>query len=78
MITKYFANVAVKFNPFSPGGVSARLFLSRVPSSAKLETKVLTANSKEKPEIQVTFKDKTVMTADPNTIKLAIKEAISD
>ncbi|KAK6205060.1 mitochondrial 54S ribosomal protein YmL44 [Scheffersomyces amazonensis] len=92
MITKYFTNVSVKFDPFSKGGRSARLFLARVPHSAKLETKVLTANSKDHQEISVTFKDKHIMKADPSKMKiddlrdyfdsysrkLVIKDAISD
>ncbi|KAK6459051.1 mitochondrial 54S ribosomal protein YmL44 [Scheffersomyces xylosifermentans] len=92
MITKYFANVAVKFDPFTTGGRAARLFLARVPSSAKIEYKVLPKNSTIKPEIQVTFKDKFVMKADPSEMnindlrdyfnthsrKLAIKDAISE
>lgn len=92
MITKYFANVAVKFDPFSAGGRAARLFLARVPLSAKIDYKVLPKESTDKPEIKVTFKDKFVMEADPSEMnindlrdhfnthsrKLAIKDAISE
>lgn len=70
MITKYFANVLVKFNPFSNAGKSARLFLSRVPTGTKIDCKVLTKPS-DIQEIKVTFKDKHVMTANPATMRLA-------
>lgn len=92
MITKYFATVTVKFNPFVASGRSARLFLSRVPSTSKINCKVLTNNTTEVPLIEVTFKDKHVMKADPETMnisdlanyfnthsrKLAIQDAIKD
>mmetsp|Transcript_6961 Transcript_6961/g.6930 ORF Transcript_6961/g.6930 Transcript_6961/m.6930 type:complete len:99 (+) Transcript_6961:1967-2263(+) len=98
MITKYFTKVSVKFDPFTPSSRSARLFLSRIPPSmkgaCKIDYKVLTAScpASEKPVVEVTFKDKHVMQADPETMnfkdlsihfdshsrQLAIKEAISD
>ncbi|EGV66516.1 hypothetical protein CANTEDRAFT_112239 [Yamadazyma tenuis ATCC 10573] len=96
MITKYFNKVTVKFNPFTPGAKPARLFLSRIPTSLKaqctVDHQVLTAASKEKPIVQVTFKDKHTMSVDPETTsfvdlsnhfdnhsrKLAIQEAISE
>ncbi|ODV80035.1 uncharacterized protein CANTADRAFT_225516 [Suhomyces tanzawaensis NRRL Y-17324] len=92
MITKYFTNVVVKFDPFTAGGRSARLFLARVPSSAKISCKVLTKTSTDKPSIEVTFRDKNVMKADPvnmnitelreyfdtHSRKLAIQDAIKE
>lgn len=98
MITKYFTKVSVKFNPFGPSARPARLLLSTIPLSmrgtCKIDFKVLTANSpaKDKPIIEVTFKDKAVMKADPETMnfqevsdlfdahsrKLALKDAISE
>lgn len=96
MITKYFTKVSVKFNPFTPGAKPARLFLSRIPTSLKpqcaVDYKVLTELSKEKPVVEVTFKDKHKMEVDPEKVnfvelsnhfdshsrKLAIKDAITE
>lgn len=96
MITKYFTKVSVKFNPFTTGAKPARLFLSRIPTSLKaqctVDYKVLTESSKEKPTVEVTFKDKHKMQVDPETMnfvelsnhfdghsrKLAIKDAITE
>lgn len=98
MITKYFTRVSVKFDPFSASAKPTRLLLSTIPLSmratCKIDFKVLTASSaaKEKPLIEVTFKDKVVMNADPQTMsfqditdhfnthsrKLALKDAISE
>lgn len=69
MITKYFANVLVRFNPFSPAAKSSRLFLARVPASAKLNYKILDKET-DIPEIKVEFKDKHVMTANPAEMSL--------
>lgn len=91
MITKYFSNVMIRFNPFSVGGKPTRLFLQRVPQGTKIDCKVITKPS-DKQEIKVTFKDKHVMTIDPSTMnfndladyfdahsrKLAIKDSIQD
>lgn len=91
MITKYFANVLVKFNPFSMGAKSARIFLSRMPPTAKIDFKLLN-NPSDQQEIKVAFKDKHVMTVDPSTMtvadlgdyfdshsrKLAIKDSIQE
>ncbi|RLV95499.1 hypothetical protein JA1_000989 [Spathaspora sp. JA1] len=60
-------NVLVKFDAFGVGARNARIFLSQVPSTAKVECKVLTPNSKDEQQIKVTFKDKHVMTIDPTT-----------
>ncbi|CAK7893927.1 54S ribosomal protein L44, mitochondrial [[Candida] anglica] len=81
MITKYFTKVTVKFDPFAPSARPARLFLARIPPSLKgqctVNHKILTATSPstEKPTIEVTFKDKEVLKADPT--KLDIKELIA-
>lgn len=97
MITKYFTRVTVKFDPFASSAKTARLFLSRVPlgpGKCKIDYKVLTAQSpaSDKPVVEVTYKDKFVLAADPATMtfkelsahfdahsrQLAIKDAISD
>lgn len=71
MITKYFTKVTVKFDPFSPAARPARLFLSRIPPSLKgqcqINHKILTSSSpaSEQPIIEVTYKDKHIMKADP-------------
>lgn len=98
MITKYFTKISVKFDPFKASARPARLFLSHIPASLKLtctiDYKVLGHKSpaSEKPIIKVTFKDKHVMEADPQTMtfaevlshfnahsrKLALKDAISE
>lgn len=94
MITKYFTKVAVKFDPFAASAKPVRLFLARIPSQQKsgcaVDFKILSGD--EKPYVSVTFKDKHVMDADPETMsfqdirehfdqhsrKLALKAAISD
>ncbi|KAI5954552.1 MRPL44 [Candida jiufengensis] len=93
MITKYFTNVSIKFNPFTPGAKSARIFLSRMPSTTKIDYKVLNGDSKDQQqEIKIVFKDKHVMKADPSEMnvadltdyfnshsrKLAIKDSIQE
>lgn len=96
MITKYFTRVSVKFDPFASSAKPVRLFLSRIPlslkGSCKVDFKVLTPTSQERPDIEVTFKDKHMLKADPNVMsfkdlathfdghsrKLAINEAISE
>lgn len=96
MIIKYFTKVTVRFHPFTPGAKPARLFLSRLPSAIKsqcvIDYKVLSGTTKEKPIIEVVFKDKHKMNIDPETAnivevanhfdshsrKLAIKDAISE
>lgn len=67
LITKYITKATVRFDPFGTLAASARSFLSRVPSSAKVDLRVLNAQLKEAPLIEVTFKDKHVMKADPLT-----------
>lgn len=96
MITKYFTRVSVRFDPFASSAKPARLFLSRIPlslkGSCKVDFRVLTPSSQEKPGIEVTFKDKHTLKADPAVMsfkdvathfdshsrKLAINEAISE
>ena len=59
MITKYFQKVAVRFDPFGPGGKTARLFLASIPLSLKgscaVSFETLTKGSTKKPLVQVTF-----------------------
>lgn len=75
MITKYFTKISVKFNPFGPEARSARSVLSQIPPSMKgacqIDLELLNANSKNKPFVQVTFKDNTVMSGNPAKLKLA-------
>jgi len=51
MITRFLTDVRAKFNPFSPRGKTARLFLALLPpnarSSMKIETQILSRHSKE-------------------------------
>lgn len=98
MITKYFTKVTVKFDPFTASAKPARLFLSRIPAALRatcaVDFKVLTSASaaSEKPIVEVTFKDKHSMKADPREMtfkemsehfdshsrKLKIQESISE
>ncbi|RCK59177.1 54S ribosomal protein L44, mitochondrial [Candida viswanathii] len=91
MITKYFTHAVVRFHPFTEGARPARIFLQRLPSSTKIDCKVVTKPT-DKQEIKVTFKDKHVMSVDPTTMnfedmtdyfnvhsrKLRIQDAIQD
>lgn len=70
MITKYINSVKVKFNPFHNSGKASRLFLARMPQLVKIDCKVLPNTSTEKPSIEVIFKDKHVIKANPETMKL--------
>ncbi|QPG73594.1 hypothetical protein FOA43_000906 [Brettanomyces nanus] len=69
MITKYFTNVVVKFNPFGPEARAARSVLSEIPpklrTQCKVDLEVLTKNSTNNPLVEVTFKDKTIMKGNP-------------
>ncbi|QLL32637.1 hypothetical protein HG536_0D01590 [Torulaspora globosa] len=72
MITKYFAKVVVKFNPFGKEAKTARLLLSSIPPAQRLQgtqiqTEVLTAQSNKSPIVRITFKDKHEMELDPST-----------
>ncbi|CAI5755894.1 unnamed protein product [Candida verbasci] len=69
MITKYFQSVNVKFNPFQSNNKASRLFLAKIPSTSKIEYKVLNS-SDSKPEVKVTFKDKHSIIVDPTNMKL--------
>ncbi|KAF6009350.1 hypothetical protein HII13_003426 [Brettanomyces bruxellensis] len=69
MITKYFTKIIVKFDPFGSEARTARTMLSLIPpklrSTCDVNLEVLTKSSKNKPLIEVTFKDKTIMKGDP-------------
>ncbi|KGK36316.1 hypothetical protein BOH78_2012 [Pichia kudriavzevii] len=75
MITKYFTNVTVKFNPFGKEARCARSILSQIPPSLKntcqVKLELINGSSKKQPIVQVTFKDNTVMGGDPRKLKLA-------
>mgnify|MGYP003362717982 CR=1 FL=1 len=74
MITKYFTKVIVKFDPFGPEARTARTMLSLIPpklhATCDVNLEVLTKSSKNRPLIEVTFKDKTVMKGDPKSMRM--------
>jgi large subunit ribosomal protein L53 len=59
MITKFLTEVTTKFNPFSPGARSARLFLSLLPPDARhtmtINTTLLPKTSREPSSLSVKF-----------------------
>lgn len=75
MITKYFTNVVVKFNPFGAEARSARSVLSQIPPALKgicnVNVELLDETSKKEPIVEVTFKDKTKMAGSPLEMGLA-------
>ncbi|KAG0680094.1 39S ribosomal protein L44, mitochondrial [Pichia californica] len=75
MITKYFTQVCIKFNPFGPEARCARSVLSQIPPSmkgaCKIDLELLSKDSKKEPFVQVTFKDSTVMNGNPAELTLA-------
>ncbi|GMM28227.1 mitochondrial 54S ribosomal protein YmL44 [Martiniozyma asiatica (nom. inval.)] len=75
MITKYFTNVVVKFNPFGTEARCARSVLSQIPpalkASCKVDLELLNEDSTKEPLVEVTFKDKTKMSGNPKTFTLA-------
>ncbi|GME74893.1 unnamed protein product [[Candida] boidinii] len=74
MITKYFTKVVVRFNPFGTEARAARNFLAQIPPTLRgtcaIEYEVLNSQSKNKPIVQVYFKDKEFMEADPTKLSL--------
>ncbi len=54
MITSYFTNVSVRFNPFSPNSRSSKLFLSMLPRKG---TKIQTSIANAPAHVAITFKD---------------------
>lgn len=75
MITKYFTKLTVRFNPFGSEARCARSILSQIPPSlnatCKVNLELLNSKSKNKAFIEVTFKDNTVMSGNPKTMKYA-------
>ncbi|GMM46639.1 mitochondrial 54S ribosomal protein YmL44 [Pichia kluyveri] len=75
MITKYFTNVTVRFNPFGKEARCARAVLSQIPPSLKTSCKInlelLNDQSTKKPFVEVVFKDKTTMSGNPGELALA-------
>lgn len=60
MITRFLTDVSVKFNPFSKGSKSARIFLSLIPPEARangmnIQSKMLPRDSKEPATLGVKF-----------------------
>lgn len=60
MMTRFITEVNTKFNPFSAGSRSARLFLTNLPPSARsqgvsITTKLLPRTASEKTSLQVKF-----------------------
>ncbi|ODV90169.1 hypothetical protein CANCADRAFT_24445 [Tortispora caseinolytica NRRL Y-17796] len=70
MITKYFSQVTVKFDPFRNSGKAMRLFISQIPAStrqhAKVTYTVLPKGSTEPGLVDITFKDKHRVTLNPD------------
>lgn len=74
MITKYFSKVVVKFNPVGKENKVARVFLSSIPpkmrGACKITNQLIYGESAVKPVIQVTFKDKHFIEADPTKLNI--------
>ncbi|KAH7329007.1 39S ribosomal protein L53/MRP-L53-domain-containing protein [Stachybotrys elegans] len=69
MITKFMTEISVKFNPFAPCAKPARLFLTRIPPTARangtvIRSAVLPQSSSETSSVWVKFKDGKEMTFD--------------
>ncbi|KAK3341599.1 39S ribosomal protein L53/MRP-L53-domain-containing protein [Lasiosphaeria hispida] len=62
MITHFITNVSTRFNPFSAGAKSARLFLTSLPPSARangmsIVTELLPRTSTAASTLHIKFKD---------------------
>lgn len=60
MMTRFITEVNTKFNPFSVGSRSARLFLTNIPPAARsqgvsINTKLLPRMATEKTSLQIKF-----------------------
>ncbi|KAF2403849.1 mitochondrial ribosomal protein L44 [Trichodelitschia bisporula] len=74
MITRYLASVTTKFNPFTPGAKTARVFLANLPPNARqnmqINTTVLPRASVEPATLDIKFKDGKEMTIDLEKMKI--------
>lgn len=71
MITKFFTNVLIRFNPFGPDAKAARSILSQIPpalAGCDVKLELLTPTSAKKPTVEITFRDKQVLQGDPTTM----------
>lgn len=67
MITKYFKTVALKVPPVGHATKVGRVFMANLPPRARANVKVdfkLLDNTNQTPELKVTYKDGTTITAD--------------
>ncbi|EPE08951.1 mitochondrial ribosomal protein l44 [Ophiostoma piceae UAMH 11346] len=69
MLTRFITEVSTRFNPFSVGSKSARLFLTQLPPNVRKQgmlvtTQLLPRTSADKSSLIVKFKDGKVMDID--------------
>lgn len=67
MITKYFKSVVLRIPPMGHATKVGRVFMANLPPRARAEVKVdlkLLDSNAEKPELKVTYKDGTTISAD--------------
>ncbi|KAJ4297209.1 39S ribosomal protein L44, mitochondrial [Collariella sp. IMI 366227] len=69
MITRFITEIKTRFNPFSAGSKSARLFISSLPPTARssgmaISTQLLPRNSTAPSTLYVKFKDGKEMNLD--------------
>ncbi|KAI4136944.1 MAG: hypothetical protein L6R39_007548 [Caloplaca ligustica] len=80
MITRFLAEVSTVFNPFRKPGRTCRVVLAHLPANArqsmKINTKVLTKDSKEPSMLKLKFKDGKEMQLD--TEKLSVKDIMEE
>ncbi|KAL8842409.1 MAG: hypothetical protein Q9170_000537 [Blastenia crenularia] len=80
MITRFITEVSIAFNPFRKPGSTCRKFLAHLPANArqsmKINTEVLTMDSKEPNFLKLKFKDGKEMQLD--TEKLSVKDVMEE
>ncbi|KAK0632858.1 39S ribosomal protein L53/MRP-L53-domain-containing protein [Immersiella caudata] len=75
MLTQFIIEVSTRFNPFSASAKTARLFLTRLPPSARasgmsITTQLLPRNSTEPSALKIKFKDGLEMKLDCETMNI--------
>jgi len=75
MITSFITEVSTRFNPFSASAKTARLFLTRIPPTARsqgmaIKTQLLPRDSQEPSSLRIKFKDGQEMKIDCGTTTL--------
>ncbi|KAK4454644.1 39S ribosomal protein L53/MRP-L53-domain-containing protein [Podospora aff. communis PSN243] len=75
MLTHFISEVSTRFNPFSTGAKTARLFLTRLPPGARasglnITTQLLPRNSTEPSSLMIKFKDGMEMKLDCETMNI--------